>query len=128
MRMTCSVVFVALCCTMLLVACGDAPDTVGVLTYSVAPREGGLVLTVADNRPGQHTVWIVVTDAQGRRIQDFGSFNHGTSGSGDVEGDMPLEPATYGYVVYDRDGIHYTNRTPFEAPEHLIDEGEVEVL
>ena len=127
-RTTFSLVLLALCCASLLVACDDSPESAAVLALSVAPSEGGLTMTVEDKRPGEHTVWVVVRDVDGERLQDFVAFNPGTEGSSEVRGDMPLEPGTYTYSVYDIDGVRDSGHTALETSEHEVDAGEFEVL
>ena len=44
-------------------ACGSLPQMPHVdhsLTYSVVPYKGGVTVTVADNRIGKHTVWVLL--------------------------------------------------------------------
>lgn len=118
----------ALSSTALLLACGDSTESTGALEYSITPGNGVLLLAVEDTRLGEHSVWIVVNDSRGVRIQDFSSFANGTSNSGEVSADMPLQAGAYHFYVYDVEGIHHSNRNELETPDHLVDEGDVEVL
>jgi hypothetical protein len=111
----------------MMTACGDAPEGEDVLTVSVAPAGSSLTVAVDDRRPGKHTVWVVVRDAEGKRLQEFVAVNPGTEGSSSVRNETPLEPGTYTYSVYDVEGVHEGRLTALETPEHEYDAGEFEI-
>jgi hypothetical protein len=114
-----------------LVACGESPD-VGELSYSVAPRDGGLIATVSDNRAGKHTVWVVLLNPpKGRHREWYATFNNGdldenSSQSTSAEG--PLPAGTYSYAVYDAEGVvDGVSGAEYWTAEHRIGGGKVTV-
>ena len=112
-------------------ACGGAHRVDHSLSYSVVPYKGGLTATVADNRIGKHTVWVVLLDPpKGVPREWFVGENPG-SGSGDgwrsgsTRG--PLRAGTYKYAIYSADGIIRSAKSKYWTREHLIAAGQVTV-
>jgi hypothetical protein len=116
-----------------LAGCGQSPTgaPAGDLTYSVKPREGGLIAKVADNRVGEHTVWVVLLNPpKGRHREWYASFNHGDlreNESQSTSGNGPLPAGTYSYAVYDADGIIYGSGARYWTPEYRLGGGKVTV-
>jgi hypothetical protein len=111
-------------------ACGGAHPVDHSLSYSVVPYTGGLTATVADNRIGKHTVWVVLLNPpQGVPREWFAGESAGNSGVGWSSGSTrgPLLAGTYKYAIYSADGIIRSAKTKYWTREHLVAEGQVTV-
>lgn len=110
-------------------ACGAIGPTDHSLSYSVVPYKGGLTATVADNRIGKHTVWVVLLDPpKGVPREWFAGESPGSGvgwGSGSTRG--PLLAGTYKYAIYSADGIIRSAKTKYWTRAHLIAMGKVTV-
>jgi hypothetical protein len=104
-----------------LAACGDPSSEDQVLTYSVTVRDGELTATVADNRPGDHTVWVVLLDPpEGTDREWFTATNHAGTGFASVTARAPLPPGSYAYAVYSTDGIVDGSGRTYWTAENLV--------
>ena len=110
-------------------ACGGTDFGDHSLSYSVVPYKGGLTATVADNRIGKHTVWVVLLDPpKGVPREWFAGESPGSGvgwGSGSARG--PLLAGTYKYAIYSADGIIRNAKTKYWTPEHRVAVGQVTV-
>jgi len=109
--------------------CGQSPA--GDLTFSVKPRDGGLVARVSDNRAGKHTIWVVLLNPpKGRHREWYATFNSGDlleNQSQSTSANGPLPAGTYAYAVYDADGIINGSGARYWTLEHRIGGGKVTV-
>ena len=110
-------------------ACGGTDLADRSLSYSVVPYKGGLTATVADNRIGKHTVWVVLLDPPKGVHREWLAIESAGSGvgwrSGSAQG--PLLAGTYKYAIYSADGIIRSAKTKYWTREHLIAMGQVTV-
>jgi hypothetical protein len=111
-----------------LLACGKSGSHDRSLTSSVTAHKGGLTATVADNRAGTHTVWVVLLNPpKGRHHEWFATSNDGTNGTGWTSARGPVPAGTYAYAVYDADGIIYSSGAKYWTPQNHIATGQVTV-
>src|SRR5665647_2512065 len=105
-------IVLAIAVGLVAAACGGTDFADHSLSYSVVPYKGGLTATVADNRIGKHTVWVVLLNPpKGVHREWLASESDGSGrgwGSGGTRG--PLLAGTYKLSL-----IHIsepTRRTP----------------
>ena len=110
-------------------ACGGTRPVDHSLSYSVVPYKGGLTATVADNRIGKHTVWVVLLDPPKGVPREWFAGESAGSGLGWASGSTrgPLLAGTYKYAIYSADGIIRSAKTKYWTREHLIAVGQVTV-
>jgi hypothetical protein len=110
-------------------ACASMPQANHSLTYSVVPYKGGVTTSVADNRIGTHTVWVVLLNppkgVQRELLGSEGSNSGAGMGSGHTRG--PLPTGTYRYAVYSADGNVHSAMTQYWKPKYLVAQGRVTV-
>ncbi len=110
-------------------ACATMPPANHALTYSVVPYKGGVATSVADDRVGTHTVWVVLLDPPKgvqRELLGGESTNSGAGmGSGHTRG--PLPAGTYKYAVYSADGHVHSAMALYWTPKYRVGEGKVTV-
>jgi hypothetical protein len=113
-------------------ACGTANRSTAdhSLSYSVTAHEGGVKATVADNRKGDHTTWVVfVGPIKGGHRMLLGTER----GAGDdftqsARNSRQLPSGTYGYAIYTTDAIvRGPTITKYWTPQYRIAEGKVTV-
>jgi len=116
-----------------LSACGTAGSPDRSLHYSVIAHQGGLTATVADNRAGKHTVWVVLDHPpkarQGHRLW-VAVLNHGELGTNESRSDSasgPLPAGTYSYSIYDAPVVVNTGDARYWTPQNRIAAGKVTV-
>lgn len=112
-----------------LVGCGKSPAEVGGLSYTVEPGEGSLTTTIDDDRPGEHTVWIVVNKTDGTHVWTVQALNTGTTDSaGSVSATGDIAAGTYVYRVLEvEDLIDDASAWLGIDSRHEIARGEVRV-
>lgn len=110
-----------------LAACAGGSHN-GSLTYSVTAHKGGITATVADNRNGKHTVWVVLLNPpKGRHREWFASHNFDSGDSGSASARGPLPAGTYAYAIYDTSGIVYSGGAKYWTPQNRVASGTVTV-
>lgn len=100
------------------------------LSYSVVSRAGRVTASVSDARRDEHTVWLIVSDAAGRRVGVVISYGAGDDGPGvndSASADMSLDPGTYRYGVYDADGALAARAPEYWTAEHRVASGQLRV-
>jgi hypothetical protein len=117
-----------------LVACGGATGrkVPGTLSVHVTPSKRTLAVAVADERAGEHTVWVVLANPPaGQDAELLACFDHGVRASGVshvVCGVSDRLPAgVYRYVIYGADGVLYTGDSHYWTPQHRLGGGTVTV-
>ncbi len=94
------------CIPAVLAGCSEDPTKTGTLSYEVEPGQGSLTTTILDDRPGEHTVWLVVKRANGAHLWSMRAVNRGTTGSaGHVSTTGDVARGVYTYRVLEVDGI-----------------------
>lgn len=109
---------------------GPNPASSGTLDYSVIARDGGIVATVADERPGPHTVWVVLDDPpKGRHREVVCVIDNDVQGGENVNagGDAPMPAGTYSYKIYSADRVVNTAGAAYWTPDNQVGSGRVEV-
>jgi len=110
-------------------ACASMPQVNHSLTYSVVPYNGGVTTSVADNRVGTHTVWVVLLDPPKgvpRELSGSEGTNSG-AGMGSTHGRAALPAGTYRYAVYSADGNVHSAMARYWTPTYLVAQGKVTV-
>ena len=113
-------------------ACGSLPQMPQVdhsLTYSLVPYKGGVTVTVADNRLGKHTVWVLLLNPPKGVSRELYRGESGGSGGGWASGSTrgPLAAGTYRYAVYSADGIVRSAMAQYWTPKYRVGQGQVTV-
>jgi hypothetical protein len=96
-----------------------------LLSYDVSPYPGGISVTVADHRPGEHTVWVVLTTSDGKQSEVLAAQNNGDSIS--VKRAGQLAAGVYRYSIYSAEGMIYTGSSGYLTSQNLIASGRVTV-
>jgi hypothetical protein len=99
------------------------------LSYSVSSGEGHVSVNVADEREGQHTVWVVLRSSpqEGGRVV-LRSYRDGALGGEQrVSGRPRLAAGSYTWSVYSADRLYLPNDPRYWTAEHLVDHGEASV-
>src|SRR5450756_1068631 len=102
-------------------ACGGTDLADRSLSYSVVPYKGGLTATVADNRIGKHTVWVVLLDTPKGVHREWPCVEGAGSGlgwrSGSARGALLAGPDKY--ANYFSDGTIRSAKTKYWTRVHL---------
>ena len=110
-------------------ACGSVPQAAHSFTYSVVPYKGGVTVTVADNRIGKHTVWVLLLNPPKGVDRELYRGESGGSGAGWASGGTrgPLAAGTYRFAVYSADGIVRSAMTQYWTPKYRVGQGQMTV-
>jgi hypothetical protein len=110
-------------------ACAAGPE-VESIAYSVVERSGGVTATIADNRAGEFTDWLILSDHSGRRVGVLISPNSGDQApgeSGSVSAEIDLDPGTYRYALYETDSFVTSGGSSYWTDDYRVAAGEVKV-
>jgi len=113
-------------------ACGSLPQmpqAAHSFSYSVVPYKGGVTVTVADNRLGKHTVWVLLLNPPKGVSRELYRGESGGSGAGWASGGTrgPLAAGTYSYAVYSADGIVRSAMAQYWTPKYRVGHGQMTV-